>query len=222
MPDFRVLPESRGFQTPFTIRVGQHTELRSPSLSGPHGIDFLSEGVVVVANRNGGLTFYRVPPSNEWVAHCVVEPIHYIQSVWFGRHGATRKLRERRVMCGPGSVRFHAETLFVCCNNASTVTTHACQLDQEAIRVRAGVVVAQDGLQIPDGVALSRDGRWMAVSDQGHSRVVIYRNDVHSTDCRPLRLREFLGQVFCLVTGVSRVVTVRHFEVWREFVVSAQ
>ena len=35
------------------VQIGQYAELHSTSLSSPHGIDFLSEDVVVVANRSG-------------------------------------------------------------------------------------------------------------------------------------------------------------------------
>ena len=165
------------------IRISQPTELHSTSLSSPHGIDFLSEDVIVVANRAGCVTFYRIPAVNEGEERTTVAPVYSMDSIWFGRKGTKRKLRIRDISCGPGSVRVHRKELFVCCNNSNTVTTHTYEMRQGAIDTQEGSIVAQDGLEIPDGVALSRDGRWMAVSDHDHNRVVVYRRSDHTQSC---------------------------------------
>jgi len=165
------------------IRIDRCTELRSTSLSAPHGIDFLSEDVVVVANRSGWVTFYRIPSVNAWEERMNVEPIHEMESVWFGRKGATRVLGERTIRCGPGSVRVRDQQLFVCCNNSNTVTVHGYQLQQGAIETSDGTVVAQAEVEIPDGVALSRYGRWMAVSDHHHHRVIVHRRADKTQPC---------------------------------------
>ncbi len=147
------------------IRIGPCTQLHSASLASPHGIDFLSEDVIVVANRAGWLTFYRIPSIDAWRDRTNVEPLHEMDSAWFGRKGATRHLEGRNVLCGPGSVRVRGSELFVSCNNMNTVTVHPYCLRSGAIEVGAGALVAQSGLEIPDGIALSPDGRWLAVSN---------------------------------------------------------
>ncbi len=165
------------------VRILRHTELRSTSLASPHGIDFLSEDVVVVANRGGSLTFHRLPPTDAWEQSTTVEPVHRTESGWFGAAGSTRKLRERSVACGPGSVRAYGGELYVCCNNASTVTVHPYRMHDGVIETGDARLAAQQGLELPDGVALSRDGRWMAVSDHDHHRVVVYRRGDPSGSC---------------------------------------
>lgn len=165
------------------VHIGRSMELFSNSLFSPHGIDFLSEDIIVVANRSGCVTFYRIPGANAWKDHAAVEPIHHLESTWFGGKGATRKLRERTLRCGPGSVRVHGEELYICCNYSNTVTAHPYRIRQGRIETGKGTIVAQDGLEIPDGIALSRDGRWMAVSDHDHHRVVIYWLANRSQSC---------------------------------------
>lgn len=165
------------------IRIIGCTELRSSSLSSPHGIDFLSEDVVVVANRSGWVTFYRIPNVNAWEERMNIEPIHEMESVWFGHKGATRLLGDRNIRCGPGSVRVHDRQLFICCNNLNTVTVHGYRLQQGVVETNDGTVVVQAGVEIPDGVALSRDGRWMAVSDHHHQRVIVYRRSDEAELC---------------------------------------
>ncbi len=147
------------------IRIRRHTELHSASLSAPHGVDFLSEELIVVANRAAWLTFYRIPSVDQWRDRMDVEPVHETDSAWFGGKGVTRNLGGRHVMCGPGSVRVRGSEVVVSCNNRNTVTAHAYRLGPDGIEIGDGDLMAQSGLEIPDGIAFSRDGRWLAVSN---------------------------------------------------------
>lgn len=157
------------------VRVEGQVEFRSRALLVPHGVEFLSEDVVVVANRNGNLVFFRIPDAADWTDKCVIEPIHEVMSPLFGRTGVTRKLRQRDLFCGPGSVRLVGDVLFVTCNYMNTVSTFGCRLDAEGLRVQEGVVVAHEGLSVVDGVAVSLDGHWMALSDHDHHRLAVFR-----------------------------------------------
>lgn len=169
------------------IRVRRHVELRSPSLAVPHGIDFLSEDEVVVANRGGWLTFYRLPPRRAWKEGISIAPFHEMGSDWFGPKGATRVVKGRTVRCGPGSVRVSGPHLFVCCNNQSTVTAHPFTLRHGRVETGPGTLFAQAGLDVPDGLSPSRDGRWLAVGDHEYRRLTVYRraaNPVPSCELR--------------------------------------
>jgi hypothetical protein len=155
------------------IRIGRSMALHSTSLASPHGVDFLGEDLIVVANRAGWLTFYRLPDVDDWRDRMDVEPVHEVDAPWFGRTGATRNLEGRNVLCGPGSVRVRGGELFVACNDANTVTLHPYRLHPGGIDVGAGAIVAQSGLEIPDGIALSADGRWLAVSNHNNHGIEI-------------------------------------------------
>ena len=163
--------------------ITRHAELSSASLASPHGVDFLSEDVIVVANRAAWLTFYRIPNVDAWQGRINVEPIHEMDLVWFGRKGATRNLEGRDVWRGPGSVRVYGKHLFVSCNNLNTVTAHPYRLQQQTIETGDGAVVAQSGLEIPDGISISRDGRRMAVSNHNDHGVVVYRTTDKTQSC---------------------------------------
>jgi hypothetical protein len=157
------------------IQVKAEAEFRSPSLIITHGVEFLSEDVLVVANRNANLVFFKIPPQSEWQEVTVIESIHEVLSPLFGRSGVTRKLRERDLFCGPGSVRLLDGILFVTCNYMNTVSTFSVTLNEKGLSVQEGVVVAHEGLSVVDGVAISKDGSLMALSDHDHHRVAIYR-----------------------------------------------
>ena len=84
------------------------------------------------------------------------------------------------LLASPGSVRVlggdrsHAEILI--CNNAGdTVTRHV--LDRSARYAPGdGRVLVQKWLDIPDGVGITRDRRWMAVSNHNSNNVFLYEN----------------------------------------------
>ena len=61
-------------------------------------------------------------------------------SVWFGRKGAKRETAERRINVVV-SVRVHGKNLFVCCNNANTVTVHPYEI-AEGIVDGYGMVIS--------------------------------------------------------------------------------
>jgi hypothetical protein len=158
------------------IRVERYMELESTSLCSPHGVDFLAEDIVAVANRSGCMGFCRVPPVDAWVDCMPVEPFQEMDCAWFGRKGSTRPVDGRHIVCGPGSVRADGKQLLVGCNNLSTVTAHPYRLERGTIETEDPTVTARDGLEIIDGVALSHDGRWFALSEHHYGRVMIYRS----------------------------------------------
>lgn len=168
------------FQIDLTIRPIQvrfETEIRSVALLVPHGVEFFDEETLIVANRNGALVFFQIPVSSEFPAISNLEPFYQVNSALFGASGQTRYLRDRALFCGPGSVRLFAETLYVTCNYKNTVSSFACYRDQGKIIVEEGEVLAHDGLEVIDGVAISSDGNFMALSDHDHHRVVVYRRN---------------------------------------------
>jgi len=165
------------------IAVTRSVELRSASLVSPHGIDFVRDDLVAVANRGGWVTFYIIPPVSAWRDGMSIEPIHEMGSDWFGPKGSTRKSGDRAVNCGPGSVRVYKQLLYVCCNNQSTVTAHPFTVRRKIIKTGAGEIVAREGLEIPDGLALSRDGRWLAVGDHNQRRITIFRRADRAPCC---------------------------------------
>lgn len=165
------------------IEIRNCIRFKSESLLTPHGVAFLNDHTIVVANRRGGLTFYRIPATDRWTADMELDLLLRWESAHFGATGQTRKLRGRSVMCGPGSVRVLGNRLFVCCNNMSTVSAHRFSVENGAVAVHSDEVLAQQGLEIPDGVAVSRDERWMAISDHDHNRVVVYGLDTGEQSC---------------------------------------
>lgn len=134
--------------------------LRGPGVREPHGVDFVRDDVVIVANRGGSVEFYSLPERGS--AEELVP--------WGDVSGAPGEEQ------GAGSVLVRLDamgerSIFACNNWVDTVTRHVLGDDDV---LTAGEVVAHRRLELPDGVALSDDSRWLAVSSHDSSSVLVF------------------------------------------------
>jgi len=148
------------------------TTFVSSDLRAPHGVDWIDEETLVVANRQSGISFFRIPTVSSQQSETEIVALSTCQPHWFGAPGETRLLRSRSIITGPGSVRVVGEYLYAACNKHNTVTRHRIF---GGMRCDDGALIAQEGIEIPDSVAISPDGAWLAVSDHDHHRVLMYR-----------------------------------------------
>lgn len=143
-------------------------ELHAPLLQHPHGICFLDEQTLAVANRSGGVHIVDAPlPASLHDRREVADR----QTLHGGRD---------RLVHTPGSVAAIAldEASFelsVCNNSAHHVTRHIVRMDGAGIDVGREEVMLEAGLDIPDGVCYSPSGRWMAVSSHNTHSVFVYQ-----------------------------------------------
>jgi len=132
-------------------------ELSSPALQWPHGVDFIDDDTLLVTSRKGDVALFRVPSGERDV------PSHQVLPM--ARWPADRTT----LLNAPGSVAVtrvddDACEVLICNNSGHTVTRHL--LDRDAARtLRRSEVLLQRYLDIPDGVSVSPDRRWIAVSN---------------------------------------------------------
>jgi DNA-binding beta-propeller fold protein YncE len=131
-------------------------ELVSDGIGRVHGIDFIDDRTVVVANRDGLVTLIELPAGAPAGRSVRIESFVEVRG-----SGAA-------LVDSPGSVAA-ARTgagmidLIVCNNYVDHVTRHA--LDPGAkFREVDSAIAFRRGLEIPDGVAVTNDGRWAAIS----------------------------------------------------------
>ena len=143
-------------------------ELSSSALQWPHGVDFLDDDTLIVTSRGRDVAFFELPPGNRDVPSLEVLPI--------ARWPSDRTT----LLNAPGSVAVShvgddgCEVL-ICNNDGHTVTRHL--LDCDAGRaVRHSEILLQKYLDIPDGVSVSPDRRWIAVSNHTTHHVLLYQN----------------------------------------------
>lgn len=153
-------------------RVAVHglTIVSSAHFRSPHGVDWIENDRVVVANRHGAVVVLPAPPQTNGVGALHVEPLLVIgpedDSSDAVDHVATPGSVAARVL-GPGIAE-----ILVANNYIDTVSRHVIDLQRNSVLHHETVLAS--GLQIPDGLALSANGRWIAVSNHETHAVLIY------------------------------------------------
>ena len=141
-------------------------ELRSATMKSPHGVDFLDDDKVVVASRGGKVDIFRLPAASVSGPGSALTPLRLItraspfQSL--GMPGSVWVTRRNDL----------AAQLLVCDNIKHSISSHT--VIAGATCVLPGRVLLQQRLQIPDGVTVSPDGRWMAVSNHASHEIFFY------------------------------------------------
>jgi DNA-binding beta-propeller fold protein YncE len=143
-------------------------EFNSDELRNPHGLSWLDDRTLAIANRSGHLTIFELPeePAS---GRTQLSPVRTL-----GDH-ATDLLKT------PGSVSavpvgLDLFELIVCNNYVHHISRHLVDRRDDYALI-ASDVLTHDGLAVPDGVTHSPSGRWIAVSNHGHHNVLIFRND---------------------------------------------
>ena len=152
------------------VTLSDFSILISDSFREPHGVAFLGDDHIVVCNRAADVCVYRLPVPGDHPRERRVEPLARIKG-----HG----LFSARVLT-PGSVDSHElganrYRLLVCNNHWNAVTAHRVSLGT-SIEIRNDGVLIENRLKIPDGVSLSADSAWIAISNHVDGEVLVYEN----------------------------------------------
>ena len=146
--------------------------LASTELSEPHGVDFVDEDTLVVANRSGGLGVFRIPSGGAGE----LTKTYPVDGEIDGLFQAPGSVAARALGDGRHEV-------LVCNNSGNTLTRHT--LDASGALV-GGEVVLRKWLDIPDGLALSDDGQWLAVSNHNAHGVFLYAGSKLGEEADPV------------------------------------
>jgi DNA-binding beta-propeller fold protein YncE len=153
---------------PPTIALRNSLEVESDALQLPHGLCWIDEGTIVVANRIGQLAIFELPeepPSGR----LSLSPVQTLGG------------NANDLVKTPGSVSAVAVgadliELAVCNNYVHHVSRHLVDRRNRYAPIASEVLI-RDGVTIPDGVTHSPSGRWIALSNHGHQNVLLFRND---------------------------------------------
>lgn len=145
--------------------------LKSPTFRSPHGVAFLGATHLVVSNRKAGVDILRLPEPAGGVREVEVEPLARIR----GHGGLGGRVKT------PGSVDVTSRPdgtflVWVCNNRWDTVTSHIVRVGRR-IRITHEGVRIERGLRLPDGISVSPDRRWIAVSNHAHGQALVYANE---------------------------------------------
>lgn len=144
-----------------SIALTRAIEIAAPCLDYPHGLDFLDDETLLVGSRKGDLAVFSLRQGAA-VQEAVL------------RAGAHPLLE------APGSIAILASDrgsceLLVCNNFRHAVSRH--RLDRAAGYAHAGgEILLEKWLDVPDGICISPDRRWIAVSNHNGHGVMVYEH----------------------------------------------
>ena len=162
------------------IAVTGVAELSAPGLAYPHGVDFFDDDTIVVANRSGGTAGFRLPPADG----ADLTPIDPDGRGFELQHGPSALATTRRADGDTEVLIGH--------HDAGILTRHVVRRDDSStLTVTANEVLLRRGVENIDGVAVSADGNWIAVTNPWHQQVLLYATssalDEHSDPVGILR-----------------------------------
>lgn len=152
-------------------------ELRCREFQRPHGLCWIDDHTLVIANRRKDVIVVSVPDVSDRGNVVEVEPL--------------LRLSEggEDIVGSPGSVAVsrlgdqHLE--FLVCNNYRNYISRHIIHRGNGFEVIAGHRFFEHGLKVPDGIAVTTDGKLVAVSNHDGRRVDLFRNDGGSTTHSP-------------------------------------
>jgi DNA-binding beta-propeller fold protein YncE len=148
-----------------SIRFGELRRVSAAGLERPHGLVFVDDTTLVVANREAEVILLELGDDGATTARSRVVLDH----------------RSQPPVRSPGSLcaQWIADDLLevMTCNNyVHDVTRHVLDRSSDWAVVD-GEVLLRRGLAVPDGIAIERRGGWLAVSNHLKNQVCLYRYD---------------------------------------------
>jgi hypothetical protein len=148
------------------ITLTDATEISSPYLKYPHGIDFIDEERIIVANREGDATIFELPRGEGGGNSYQLDPIGVLGADNFiYSPGAVSVIRKDQEIY----------EVLLCNNYGNRVTKHVIGLNG-GCSLKSDEVLLKKWLDFPDGVSVS--GRWIAVCNHDCRNVLLYDSSV--------------------------------------------
>jgi len=144
------------------ITLTDAIEISSPYFKYPHGIDFIDEERIIVANREGDATIFKLRRGKARGHSYKLDPIGVLGTANFIHSpGAVSVIRKDQELY----------EVLLCNNYANRVTKHVIDLNG-GYSLKSDEVLLKKWLDFPDGMSVS--GRWIAVSNHDCGNVLLY------------------------------------------------
>ena len=150
------------------VAIADVAEFSSHVFHAPHGVDFIDDDTIIVVSREGDITVHGLPRSDAGAQRVELTPIDLAPGRGFGP------------VLGPNAVSVAVDEsgdaeVLVCNFYGHTVTSHVFHRNGSArCEVTINEVLLCNHLSRPDGVAVSPDGAWIAVSILDPPRLLLY------------------------------------------------
>ena len=146
-----------------SITLNSVAKISSKYLQRPHGLDFIDDKRIVVANREGQACIFELP--SDATDNCELEPVAIFNFEEISSPGSVAVIKNEG-----GSY----EALI--CSYTNKVTRHLFDFGK-GCSFKNDTVLLNKWIQIPDGICVSKEKQWIAVSSHETHAVFLYKND---------------------------------------------
>jgi hypothetical protein len=170
------------------IVVDDYLIISSNAFKEPHGVSFLDEEHVTIANRAGDVSIFELPALGKVKKHHL-DPICNIPN------------SDETKVKTPGSIASYKEVnnshhILVCNNFSNTITSHHYCLSDKTFVENNGIIISKH-LGTPDGISISPNKCWIAISNHDTGEIFLYRNILNNNRKVKLKLKAKLGGIVC-------------------------
>ena len=151
------------------IVISNYLEICSSSFKNPHGVAWINNKTIVVANRMGGAFLLALPSKSKAKDQ---------NRVWLTPFRTLPPLTPKNTSAD--CVTAHAigkgfYEILLCSNNGHYISSHLINTKQD-FHVESSCILLKHKINVPDGVALSDNRAWIAISNHHSHTVFIYKN----------------------------------------------
>lgn len=161
---------ARGQGEAASIHISGYSVLTSDRLNQPHGLTFLGNDHLVVCNRAADVCIYRIPLVDTLPGELPMDPVKIISSQGLVRAKVKSPGSVTSYLLGENQYR-----ILVCNDQWHFVSAHKIILGESVEIINEGVLI-EKVLKIPDGICVSPDRAWLAISNHVNGAVLIFEN----------------------------------------------
>jgi hypothetical protein len=140
-------------------------EIASPALNSPHGLDFIDDDTIAVTSRKADVAVFKLPPRRSADRLHELSPIQVLRAEAGSAVGSPGSVA---VIRGDGACE-----LLICNNSGHSVTLHRLDCGG-AWAMTDERPLLRRWLNLPDGIGVSDDRRWIAISNHNTHNVLLY------------------------------------------------
>lgn len=143
-------------------------EINSSSFNLPHGIAWINNETIIVANRASNAVVIKIP--NFSCTSSIVE-LAALQTLPHIKESSPHSTDcIDAISLGDGLYE-----VFICSNDGNYVS-HYILNENDNFSVKASAFLLKKNIKIPDGIKLSQDSNWLAVSNHDTHQAFVYKN----------------------------------------------
>lgn len=151
----------------WNIELKKSFEITSPALNQPHGVFWIDNEHIIVANRSTDTVIFEFPKKHKKLS-LNLEPISSIKvdKIDFLNYSSCLHIYHL------GLGLYEA---LICSNEGHYVSSHILDGNRKLSSL-SSIILLKDDLSVPDGVAVSDNKKWISVSNHDKHYVYIYSN----------------------------------------------